>query len=161
VAIHLIRDLQVILIVFSITSCAPKHSWEIEREPQKYQVEVDTIDELALKAVDDTKTDFFVPTFDDGAAWDRTKIFFVKYLNMPSLKNAVQKSGKASIVSNSNVENSPYRYEVKKELFGNGYNYFVKCKPANSSGTELQAQRNAKNLSRFINEGTLETTLLK
>lgn len=129
--------------------------------PEKYNVEVDTIDKLALEEVEATKTDFFVPTYDESATWDRTKIFFVKYLGIPNLKNSLRKVGNVTVLTNDISSKSKYTYEVKKELFGNGYNYFVKCIPASGDATQKKAKRNAKNLARFILQGTLETTLLK
>mgnify|MGYP007106201230 CR=1 FL=1 len=128
----------------------------------KYEVEVETVEQQALHAVRETPTEFFVPLADDPEAWDRAKLFFIKYLEIETVREIEKlRTRKFATLSSTHRSDHNYHYEVKKELFGHGYNYSVKCKPHNSPANVDGALLNAQNLSRFISQGTLETSLLK
>ncbi len=155
----ILRNLIISVAILSLQACFSKPKLEFEKVPESYDVEVVTIDKVALETVNNSKTDFFVPTYEDSATWDRTKIFFVKYLGIKDLRSSIVRTKDTTTITARSK--SGYEYQVKRELFGNGYNYFVKCRPVTNGATYDFASRNAKNLSRFIVDGTLETTLLK
>lgn len=134
---------------------------QYEKITPKYEYEFESIEDGAINAVNAAETDFFVPFYEDTASWDRAKIFFLQYLKVNSLRDVLQSGSKAAILSNSGMKGAAYAYEIKKEEFGNGFNYSVNCKPQGAGATRLQATKNAKNVARFIREGTLETSLLK
>lgn len=157
------KKIPLLLISLFLISCSTGPGYEIIKDsPAGYEIEVETAQEQAINAVNAAPTQFFVPSPDDSEAWDRAKLFYIKYLGIDSLTKIEKlKTRKFATLSNAALDNQPYLYEVRKELFGNGYNYDVKCKSKNSVGNTPQAVQNAKNLSRFIADGVLETSLLK
>lgn len=133
------------------SSCTPA-------QPPKpaYEIEVVTVEDLINEEIAEASTDFVLPFSEDEIAWTRAKIFFERYLaqNQPAAFSEHRNK-----VTNRGAADQRFVYAVTREPAKEGMRYTVKCDPAQATDISY-AERNAKNLARFIAEGTLELTLL-
>lgn len=98
-------------------------------------------------------------------SWERAKLFFERYTSKygETLGTSQQPNtaGGEIILSNGGAEGDPYFYQVRRLPLPGGFSYLVACRPRLKSATQGYADRNARNLARFILEGKLEVSLLK
>ena len=130
-------------------------------KPSVVVVGIETIPEQALKEVQASPTTFTVPVSDSIAAWDRARMFFLQYQGVKSIA-AIESEPFPSqtLLNNENVLTGKYVYEVTRKPATDGSLITVKCVPRTGRGSAGNATRNARNLSRFIREGTLEISFL-
>lgn len=120
-------------------------------------LEVVTVEEQALEDVMASPRFFTVPLKGDFDAWRRASLFFNMYLN-----EASSIPFDADRIVSSRRKGAQYVYEVKRKNLKNGVKYQVFCYPVTISAEKASlADRNARNLARFIREGTLERMFLE
>lgn len=122
--------------------------------PARYEVEVQTVEEQALEEVLAAPTDFTVASVEADAAWARAALFFDRYTST----GGVFTSTREAEVLASRGGPASYRYEVVRAPAGAAYRFQVRCSPR--GGAPSLAERNARNLARFIRDGNLELSLL-
>ena len=130
-------------------------------DKSKVIVEVETIKDQALKEIQSTPTDFFITTSENMEAWERARLFFANYLGLNSLNSAEAIVGNTYVLTNRHLAPKSYFYEIRKQPFGEGFNYSVQCTAKTSKAHASLAKRNAQNVARFIKDGTLELSLLE
>jgi hypothetical protein len=115
------------------------------------QIEVISRDQQILEEVDEAPTQFTVPKQGDREVWNRAHFFFHDYTG-----------GAAKVTSHEITTSAPgssYHYRVTRSPERNDLiHYEVSCTPV--KGDEAYAQRNARNLARFLKDGHLERSLL-
>lgn len=131
-------------------------SAEIEREVPQYQVEVETIEEQALNAVQASPVDFTVDFSKNSEVWERSKLFFLQYTK-GAAKGEVRNSG--IYLTNENSRDR-FLYTITQSPGSNGMSYSVKCAERGRGDTD-DAAINARNAARFIRDGKLELKLLR
>jgi hypothetical protein len=151
------------ILTFSLflSACSHDPGYEIVKEPTpKYEYEVVTVEQQATADVMATPTRFTVPYSSDAQSWERARLFLGRYTTM----SIPQVSAGPSSVKLSNgsgpSDKDKYVYQIEKSNGREGVVYVVKCTPRGSGGTPALAERNARNLSRFIKDGHLEVSLL-
>lgn len=152
-----------LLACASVSACAPAvftHS----RASVAYEFEHIGPKQQAIEAVNATPTQFVVEFPNDPTSWERAFIFFNKYTERQSIYES-DKPVWNSKISNDNAPADSFYYEVTRRLESNGFRYNISCttnpKHMNSGiNSQDQAQLNARNLARFIRDGTLEVSLL-
>ena len=138
-----------ILTVLGLSSCSANSNSDL-------QMEVISQKEQTLAEIDQTPTTFQLSLEKDFAAWQRAGLFFRQYI--PDAQLSINT---AKLISNRG-SNSKYIYEVRRRISPNGDStYSVDCYRNHPSATLEAAERNAKNLARFISSGVLELTLLE
>lgn len=124
-------------------------------------VGVETVSEQALKEIQSTSTTFTLPISESIVAWDRARMFFLQYQGVTSIKSIEsQPTHNQTLLSNEAISNAKYLYQIVRKPIDGGTLISVKCTPRFGRGSNNNAIRNAKNLSRFIREGTLEISFL-
>lgn len=123
---------------------------------QRVQVEHDSVTEIALQEVMATPTEFFIPVEEDRFAWGRARMFFEQ---KEGAKPSIISTPSHTEVSNSNTKGDKYLYRVIRQPAAGGFQYTVTCRPRLATGANL-CKRNAKNVARFVKDGSLERTLL-
>ncbi|MDC0358173.1 hypothetical protein OAO01_05095 [Oligoflexia bacterium] len=129
------------------------------QQAQNYSIEVITPEDKALAAVEASPVEFKVPIEQEGYAWERAKIFFQQYQADRAPKTKALSHGGLRLYGRYPDRHS-YTYQVEKYPSRTGAMFFVKCTPRGSTATRSIANRNSKNLARFIREGKLEVSLL-
>lgn len=136
---------------------------QIEIEQPQYQVEVTTSEQEALDEIDRMPTEFAIDMGEQRAAWERALYFFSQYAEHEKPVRE-HNNGKVTVLSNREDRGAKYHYEIQRAPADDGYTYKVICianaSSASRMGAQAQAQRNARNLARFIKEGSLEASLL-
>jgi len=123
-----------------------------------YEIDVETVEAQAASAVASTPLEFLVPLKEADGAWARTRLFFSQYVSGDAVVTEV--SDRASEISTATENGEKFRYKVRRTITPNGYRFVVECAPMKGGEAFFPAQQNARNLARFIREGTLELTLL-
>jgi hypothetical protein len=144
-----------LLIVFIFSGCS------LVSEPKvapKYEVEVLTIEQQALDAVEQTPTDFTLNYQEDDVAWERAHLFFKTYTN-GSVEDPVDYPSPGSMLRSKSHSAEKFAYQIDHIMKDGGYRYVVRCSSA--KGSRESAERNAKNVARFIREGNLELSFLE
>jgi len=148
-----------ILILSSLIACGQFGGMN----KPKLEFEVVGVREQALEALAATPLEFELLPSEDDESWERAHIFLSKYTDKYRLTNI-----QGDLVLNSSPQaGERYSYRVSKHYNGTAYQYNVDCIPnqagQGTSGFEIapNAQRNAKNLARFIKDGQLEVSLLE
>ena len=138
---------KIVLIIFLfVLSCTPV---------KKIRYDVDAQQEQNEALIDEADTIFELPLEKVPKAWERANLFFSRYLpnerldiHTPTLLSNRRTTGK-------------YIYVVRKNMLNNGqFSFKVQCFPNRSDASYMFAERNAKNLARFIRYGTLELMAL-
>ena len=117
-----------------------------------------SVKEQALAEISETPLEFAVAFDRNVEAWQRAVTFFSLYANRGSTGNFVEKENEISSVAGPA---SSYDYVVKRAFTQSGVNYTVNCRAAGNQASSFIAERNARNLARFIRDGTLELSLLE
>ncbi|MCO6429530.1 MAG: hypothetical protein J5J00_01625 [Deltaproteobacteria bacterium] len=125
-------------------------------------VGIETVSQQALNEVLATPTQFTVPAPEAADAWARARLFFMQYLGVSNISEAESVlSPKQSLLSNEGRKDSRFAYQVMRETLKSGETRFlVTCLPSAAGTSAQNAERNARNLARFIREGTLELSFL-
>jgi hypothetical protein len=123
-----------------------------------YEIEVETVEAQAASAVASTPLEFLVPLEEADGAWGRARLFFSQYVSGDEVVTEV--SGRTSEISTATENGERFRYKVRRTITPNGYRFVVECAQPKGDEPDFPAQQNARNLARFIREGTLELTLL-
>lgn len=127
---------------------------------------VETIEEQALKEVLNAPLNFVVPYPEAPYSWERAKLFFERYTtNYEQIPPAALKyfppQQTEVLLSNAKARSDDFLYRVRKRAAGQGFYYVVDCRPRSSRVSALEADRNGRNLARFIRAGKLELSWLK
>jgi hypothetical protein len=112
-----------------------------------------SVQEQAQEAIEQTPLVFEVEVSSDVEAWERALYFFKSYS-----KDQVKVLG-TSLKSIPSPD-SRFVYEVVKSRGNVGFTYSVRCAEKSLEVTP-DSTLNAKNLARFIKEGTYELSLVK
>lgn len=131
-------------------------------QPKKWDVELVTIEDQAIQDVEGAVTKFELDFSDNTPARERLAIFYDFYLKEQAGTEKDLIDLRDTQVVYYRTEN--YLYRVKIRDHGGSFTYDVACQ--GNRGTKrvrdyLAAQRNAKNLARFIKDGSLEVSLLE
>jgi len=148
--------LSLALSVGSLVGCNSTTAPIPERPP--FEIEIESVEQQAFIAVTSTPLEFLVPLKDADEAWGRAKLFFSQYTSAEGLTREL--GPRTSEVVTETETTDPYRYSVLRLITPTGYRFSVKCAPNGGKSTTALAERNGKNLARFIREGTLEVSLL-
>jgi hypothetical protein len=128
---------------------------------------IDSVEDQALQAVMKAPLEFTVSFDEDQHAWDRARLFLRQY----TLRGVVVDQelpygeGKLSNVIQSknalgDFRPEPYLYTIERRLTTEGFRYLVQCQVGDSRGDPMYANRNGRNLARFVQAGSLELSLL-
>jgi hypothetical protein len=118
----------------------------------RYEVEVITLKDQALSALQSTPTNFSIHSSEDRAAWNRASYFLQQYGGgLQEGRPGILRGGSSGSVT----------YEVIRRPDGDQVRYQVSCLPDGSKVTVSEATLNAQNLARFIVSGELELSMLK
>lgn len=140
------------------SSAPPRPELEIVRDPM--DLEVVTLEDQMLSNVMESATKFIVDPLEDAYSWERAILFF-KHYTAAALPQEEPRDDSTAIISNAESAGDKYLYLVRRSWVpGAGYSYEVECIPRLSQSYNVLSQRNARNLSRFIRDGTLELSLL-
>ena len=144
-------------LILPISGC----SSSTKSKPQVVVVGVETIPEQALKEIQSSQTTFTVPVSESIAAWDRARMFFLQYQGATNVASIESEPAPAqTLLTNESIDGGKYLYEVTRKPTSDGAVISVRCVPRGGRGSSANATRNAKNLSRFIRQGTLEISFL-
>jgi hypothetical protein len=124
----------------------------IEVIDEKPEMEVVSIEDQALQAVQQAPTEFTVPFSEQKASRLRIKAFFDTY---GSGSRLVSSESGAAIEGTT----AHYRYRISEQDSAQGVHYKVHCAALSTAMTGCQL--NAPNVARFIHQGILEVSLLK
>ncbi len=138
------------LLLVSAAACSAR------RGPR---IEVITVEQQALEEVARTPLTFVVPLLKDEASWERARSFFDLYLGSSPERREPYSVGEY-LMTNSGRGAGRYIYEVERVPEREGMRYTVSCFVHGPDGDAVLAERNARNLARFIKDGTLERSLL-
>ena len=126
----------------------------------RYEVAETSLEE-AQAELQQTPTQFFVTNQDDRYAWERARYFLENYSGASASSAVISKVVGARWGMVSSPANAQFTYEVWKDPIASGYQYTINCAPASAGkGDAQQAHLNAANLSRFVQQGKLEVSLL-
>lgn len=130
-------------------------------------VGVETVQDQARAAINATPTEFEVTLMKDESAWDRARYFLASFTASGVRVNDTGSGGKlrlsnASLTGSSTQNKAPDKFEylIEKQRKGAVYLYRVQCRATGQNPDAAAALRNARNLSRFIADGSLEVSLL-
>jgi hypothetical protein len=134
-------------LAVSLTSCAsPKRQFEI--------AEVVSVEAQALEELRSTPDAFAVNPADDVSTWTRAKIFFENYGGgKPVLTSTQMKSPPSTSLK--------VRYIVSKHWNKGTFNYKVTANTPGSVTPKDRLSLYAKNLSRFLQTGHLDLSLIQ
>lgn len=127
-------------------------------ESPRYTLEVETVEDQALSAVMSSSLEFTVELAAADDAWARARLFLSQYAASSAVPRAI--APRVSVLSSADSKAEPYLYKVTRAASPNGYHFRVGCEPRAADGSAAKAEQNARNLARFIREGTLELSLL-
>lgn len=148
----------VILLISLILGCSSSSSkksgtWSRSfTTPEGY--EVIGQDQQAIDIIQRSPTSFPVSPEDNGKTWARARYFFAQQLGVEP------KSTITDLTSPSEGKGN-FLYRISRKPSSRGVQYTVVCVPKDrSGGFDERAQLNAKNVARFLREGTLEGSFL-
>ena len=121
-------------------------------------VQVETVEDQAFRAVRSTGTIIEVPYGEQSYAWERAKYFLKRYTTEDFSYTA---TNAAEVIRSSTATNNRFIYQIERKEVPKGYRFSVYCIPNASGITSQTADQNARNVSRFIETGTLEVSLLE
>lgn len=128
------------------------------REPPRFEIEIETVEQQARQAVAAAPLEFTVPLREADEAWTRATIFFSQYT---SAAGRIREAGPRALeISTESDSADQYRYSVRRVITPQGYRFSVACAPNGDSANPELAERNGRNVARFIGEGILEVSLL-
>jgi len=139
----MVKNLLAFFVVVFIIGCSSSHVELVEVVSQEEQ----TIAEL-----NQTPTTFDLEVDDDYAVWGRVRLFFRQYLPDETLS-----TDEDQYITNIG-SSGKYIYQIRRTFVGSKSHYVVRC--ISNNGDPQLAERNAKNLARFMRSGTLELNLL-
>ena len=122
------------------------------------QIERVSVKDQALAEIEAAPLEFLIEFQNDSAVWQRAKSFFPLYLGEVSAPGPL---GKENQICSGLKNNPTYSYCIKRSPGKGGMRYQVSCAPVGPEATPVFAERNARNLARFLREGTLEVSLLE
>jgi len=130
-----------------------------ERSRQtQWEIEVETIEDQAIAEVLGAPTEFVVTFSDDHHSWERAILFLERHTSKQAFQY-ISSPQEMIIVSNHGAVQDNYWYNVEKASHPEGWFYRVKAVSA-GAGSHHLADRNARNLARFIRNGILERSLI-
>ncbi len=140
-------------LILGLVACSTGPSYEI--------VSRETADQQALQEVMSAPLKFSVPTTQANQVWDRARMFFVFYIGKDNANPEELYETKADWISNERVPDQKYSYRISRQQSSGQVAFLVKCfaRPG-LGGTPEKAEQNAHNLSRFMQYGYLEVSLL-
>jgi len=146
--------------VFTACSASVSPQREMQRTSQSsgWEVEVETITDQAIAEILNTPTEFVVSFPDDHHSWERAMLFLDKHTTRKSVQHIMDPE-ELLIVSNYGETRDSYWYNIEKISHPEGWLYRIRAVPALSGNHQL-ADRNARNLARFIRNGILERSLI-
>ena len=136
-----------------MTSCSARKPVADNNSFEKYIVDIDTVQELALNEVA-TSNNYFNASADRHTEIIQRFWYFSE--NHNKAKPVFDKKTK-TVQSSGDVYIYSLNWKGDKK---NSNTYKVICK-LKSGAVNSNADMNSKNLTRFLNEGTLEVSLLK
>jgi hypothetical protein len=148
-----LRALLICLFCCLIAGCAAK-------EPRT-EFEIIGVEEQALSAIAVAPLSFSLSSEDEKHAWIRALLFFKKYTSKMDLRALGGVRPRQLVTSAASIEDL-YLYSVEKSVGKNGnIDFLVACKPQSRESASISgAERNARNLARFIRDGILEESLI-
>jgi len=103
--------------------------------------------------------DFTVELANGDDAWARALLFISQYTG-EKVPNPRALGERRVIITSEGASADPFIYRVVRFISPRGYRFHVSCEPRLPGGDREVAERNARNVARFIKEGTLELSLL-
>ncbi|NLF24576.1 MAG: hypothetical protein GX589_02815 [Deltaproteobacteria bacterium] len=146
--------------VFALCALAVFCSCSMGAGPSSKALEIErvSVKDQALAEVEATPLEFVIKFQNDSAVWQRAKSFFSLYLEEEAVPGSRDKENH---ICSGSQRNPAYRYCIKRAPEKGGMRYQVKCLPLSSKAQPDFAERNARNLARFLRDGTLEVSLLE
>ena len=139
-----------------LLACAPVLDLGRTRIPTE-NVQVVSVEDQALAAVDEVPLAFTVSYENEAAAWQRAITFFKLYLKE---EGSAPFSLHDDLIFNQASPGVRYAYRVEHRAGPQGFAFNVACQPAGAGADAIHAEQNARNLARFVRDGTLELSLL-
>ncbi|MCB0318883.1 MAG: hypothetical protein KDD56_09005 [Bdellovibrionales bacterium] len=125
-----------------------------------YEYEVINSDQIALEEIQATPTQFILEGAKSSQAWERGRIFLNKYLKGTEYSIVARGQDSVERMESKINSSSNYKYRIERIRLGDDYQFSVVCSPLKNQANSMNADLNARNLSRFIKDGTLELTQL-
>ena len=124
----------------------------------RYEVEIETVEDQARAAVDETPLEFTVPLMEADEAWARARLFISEYTSGDGTPREV--SPRHAFVTNEGQGTDRFTYRIDRTVTPRGYAFVVACRPREQGVLQPLAEHNGRNIARFIRVGTLEVSLL-
>jgi len=134
--------------------CSEKSGRQVIK-PQ--DVEVISVKDQALEEIQRTPSEFVLDYSRNVAAWQRALAFFKLYAGAKRPEDYVIDADEIYTTPHADAD---FSYRVSRTFEPGGVRIKVECYPK-PGRPDFAAQRNEKNLARFIREGTLELSWLE
>lgn len=149
-----------------LTSCAALGTSNSTVKPS---IEVITSEEQALEEVMKMPKQFVVKYSESHHAAERVQLFLTTYTGGAQVEDN-QGASQATVFSNVKSAKDKFAYQIERTTAPDGFQYIVICEPVSSganwnsvvsNSVDVEtADKNARNVARFIRDGQLEVSLL-
>ncbi|MBX7144965.1 MAG: hypothetical protein K1X79_10975 [Oligoflexia bacterium] len=158
-ALTKIVPLQLSLVVLCILVGGCSSATPASPKPPGLEFEIVSPEEQVAQSLAETPKHFIVEYTEAQHAAERVEYFFQNYT---SGFKQIQDQGPsaATIITNRAEASGGYQYTVERTVTAQGFQYIVNCEASGPGAQPAAADRNARNLARFIREGQLEISLI-
>ncbi len=139
-------------IPLSGAGCSTTPKYEVV----KPKLEISSSEQELQTLISEYPLEFKLGSAEEELAWQRANLFGDHFLGSTPVPS--YHSGRDESVS-LKIKSKNFEYSVTKRLKGKEFIITVSCQ-VSGVGTPVQADLNARNLSRFIKEGRLEVAIL-
>lgn len=143
-----------ILLSLTLSACG---SQAPQVQPQ-LEFEVISPEEQVAQSLAETPKSFVVQYSEAQHTEERLAYFFRNY-TAGAQETDEQGPSSATVITNKIDSNTNFLYTIERTVNASGYQYIVHCEGL-SNEFQPAADRNARNLARFLREGQLEVSLL-
>ena len=145
--------LLITLTGFALTGCGV--GLNLGQSPS-YEYEVVDTGQIAVENIKATPKQFVLEGTPNNQAWERGRLFLDKYINGSNLSVVSRGSDSVERLESKTSTNSNYKYRIERIRAGEMYKYSVNCSPLSANADAASADLNARNVARFLKDGTLE-----
>jgi len=148
--------------LLALSGCSAGPSAGTHARHGQVEYELITIEQQIVEAVMASPKEFIVPFSNEQAAWERVLYFFREYadLQTPFITSLASNTIQITNQHDAAKTGKPYIYMVEKFPVSGGMKFRIHCIPNGNRGTRDLADTNARNVARFIRDGTLERSIL-
>ena len=125
-----------------------------------YEYEVVDTSQIAVENIKATPKQFVLEGTPNNQAWERGRLFLDKYINGSNLSVVSRGSESVERLESKSSASVNYKYRIERIRAGEMYKYSIECSPLSTNANNISADLNARNLARFLKDGTLEVDQL-